>query len=171
MIRKLIIDASGLAGFAALIAGVYLRFGLSVAMMIGGGMALVAAILATKRGGAVLFDSLFRSDPGEGSIENPATPITWSSAEGPPESFSETVSPANAWKLSAVYSCINVLSSSIAQLPLVVLRKMNDTVTPATDHPAYWLLHNEPNYWQTSYKWRETKQAHVCGYGNGYACS
>lgn len=51
MIRKLIIDASGLAGFVALIAGVYLRFGLSVALMIGGGMALVAAILATKRGG------------------------------------------------------------------------------------------------------------------------
>lgn len=51
MIRKLIIDAGGLAGFAALLAGVYLRFGLSIALMIGGGLALVAAILATKRGG------------------------------------------------------------------------------------------------------------------------
>lgn len=117
----------------------------------------------------MLFDSIFRSDDtDEGSIENPSTPITWSSAEGPPEGFAGAVSPANAWKLSAVYSCIYVLSSSIAQLPLVVLRKVNDTVSPATDHPAYWLLHNEPNYWQTSYKWRETKQGHVCGYGNGY---
>ncbi|EOT1738168.1 hypothetical protein ACYJGC_005215 [Klebsiella pneumoniae] len=51
MIRNLIIDAGGLAGFAALVAGVYLRFGLAVALMIGGGLALAAAILATKRGG------------------------------------------------------------------------------------------------------------------------
>ncbi|EKT1335040.1 hypothetical protein ABWR82_004307 [Salmonella enterica subsp. enterica] len=51
MIRKLIIDAGGLAGFAALVAGVYLRFGLSVALMIGGVLALTAAVLATKRGG------------------------------------------------------------------------------------------------------------------------
>ncbi|ELP3920191.1 phage portal protein [Escherichia coli] len=119
----------------------------------------------------MLFDAIFRSDDNadDGNIENPSTPITWSSAESPPESFTGSVSPANAWKLSAVYSCIYVLASSIAQLPLVVLRKSaNDTVSIATDHPAYWLLHNEPNYWQTSYKWRETKQGHVCGYGNGY---
>ncbi|EDQ3870814.1 hypothetical protein QTA77_003606 [Salmonella enterica] len=51
MIRNLIIDAGGLAGFAALVAGVYLRFGLPVALIIGGVLALVAAILATKRGG------------------------------------------------------------------------------------------------------------------------
>ncbi|HHX9802612.1 TPA: hypothetical protein ACVTEY_000177 [Salmonella enterica subsp. enterica] len=52
MIRKLIIDVGGLAGFAALLAGVYLRFGLSITLMIGGLLALVAAILATKRGGS-----------------------------------------------------------------------------------------------------------------------
>lgn len=51
MIRNLIIDIGGLAGFAALVAGVYLRFGLPVALMIGGVLALVAAILATKQGG------------------------------------------------------------------------------------------------------------------------
>lgn len=51
MIRKFIIDAGGLAGFGAFIAGVYLHFGLPVALMVGGLLALVSAILATKQGG------------------------------------------------------------------------------------------------------------------------
>lgn len=114
----------------------------------------------------MLFDAIFRSD--DGSAESPETPLTWNSSELPPEAFSGQVSPANAWRLSAVYSCIYVLASSIAQLPLTVLRRSGEAVTPGRDHPAYWLLHNEPNYWQTSYKWRETKQGHICGYGNGY---
>ncbi|ELP3920190.1 hypothetical protein QUQ16_001123 [Escherichia coli] len=52
MIRKLIIDTCGLAGFGALVAGVFLRFGLSVSLMFGGAMVLIAAILAAKRGAA-----------------------------------------------------------------------------------------------------------------------
>ncbi|HIH5019789.1 TPA: phage portal protein [Klebsiella oxytoca] len=116
----------------------------------------------------MLFDAIFRSDSDSDNAENPEAPLTWNSSESPPEAFSSHVSPANSWRLSAVYSCIYVLASSIAQLPLTVLRRSGETVTPGTDHPAYWLLHNEPNYWQTSYKWRETKQGHICGYGNGY---
>lgn len=79
------------------------------------------------------------------------------------------VSPETAQKLTAVYACIYVLSSTLAQLPINVLRKVNGTIVPGTDHPAHYLLHDEPNMWQTSYKWRETKQAHTLGWGNGYS--
>lgn len=113
----------------------------------------------------MILDSLF----GTRSVENPDTPLTG-------QNLQEYLDPANAVKvnntnamtLGAVYSCIYVLSSSLAQLPMHVMRKQGDTIEPATDHPAYWLLHDEPNVWQTSYKWRETKQMHVLGWGNGY---
>ncbi|NWO11741.1 phage portal protein [Chromohalobacter salexigens] len=113
----------------------------------------------------MILDSLF----GARSVENPDTPLTG-------QNLQEYLDPANAVKvnntnamtLGAVYSCIYVLSSSLAQLPMHVMRKQGDKIEPATDHPAYWLLHDEPNVWQTSYKWRETKQMHVLGWGNGY---
>lgn len=79
------------------------------------------------------------------------------------------VSPETAQKLTAVYACIYVLSSTLAQLPINVLRKVDGRIVPGTDHPAHYLLHDEPNMWQTSYKWRETKQAHTLGWGNGYS--
>ncbi len=103
------------------------------------------------------------------SLENPNTPMN-------SQELTEylgavngiTVSPAMAQKLTAVYACIYVLSSTMAQLPLNVLRKVDGRIVPATDHPAHYLLHDEPNQWQTSYRWRETKQAHTLGWGNGF---
>lgn len=102
------------------------------------------------------------------SLENPAQPITGDDFDDI-ERGNISVNEINAQRLSAVYSCIYVLSSSIAQLPLAVLRKTDGKISPATDHPAYYILHDAPNVWQTSYKWRETKQNHVLGWGNGYS--
>ncbi|AKJ41547.1 phage portal protein [Pragia fontium] len=113
----------------------------------------------------MLLDALFRSEP----LENPKNPITAEMAEDSGiVSAGAVVNPTTAMRLSAVYSCIYVLSSSLAQLPLHVLRKHDGKVIPAKDHPAFYLVHDEPNDWQTSYKWRETKQAHVLRWGNGY---
>ncbi len=115
----------------------------------------------------MIFDTLFER---RSSIENPDVPLTgrnlqdWLHADG-----AASVNEQTAMRLTAVYACINVLSTALAQLPVLVLRKQGEKIQPATDHPAYYLLHDEPNFWQTSYKWRETKQAHVCGWGNGYS--
>ncbi|KXJ51889.1 MAG: phage portal protein [Neptuniibacter sp. Phe_28] len=102
------------------------------------------------------------------SLENPATPITGEDCDDIGGN-GLSVSPERAMKLSAVYSCIYVLASNISQLPLAVMRKSDGVTLPATDHPAYYLLHDSPNFWQTSYKWRETKQNHILGWGNGYS--
>lgn len=103
------------------------------------------------------------------SLENPSTPLN---AEELSEWLSERqgviVNPGTALKLAAVYSCIYLLSSSVAQLPLNVLRRTATGIEAGTDHAAHYLLHDEPNPWQTSYKWRETKQGHALGHGNGY---
>lgn len=116
----------------------------------------------------MILDSLF-SAPAQRSLEDPNTPLTGQNlAEYLDGDIGIQVDNQSAMTLSAVYACIYVLSSSVAQLPLHVMRKQGDQIAAAKDHPAYWLLHDEPNTWQTSYKWRETKQAHVLGWGNGY---
>ncbi|KLU14899.1 MULTISPECIES: phage portal protein [Xenorhabdus] len=113
----------------------------------------------------MLLDALFRSEP----LENPAMPLTAEAAEH--EGLFSTdayVSPETSMKLAAVYACIYVLSSSVAQMPLHVMRKTGQSVEMAHDHPVFYLVHDEPNNWQTSYKWRELKQRHILGWGNGY---
>lgn len=115
----------------------------------------------------MIFDSLFGGEAR--SLENPSVPLTGQNlqehlyGEG-----AEHVTPETAMRLTSVYAAIYVLSSSIAQLPAVVLRKQGREISLGSDHAAYHLLHDEPNNWQTSYKWRETKQGHVLGWGNGY---
>ncbi len=113
----------------------------------------------------MLLDALFRSK----SLENPSTPITGDAVDTDGLFRADVyVSPETAMKLAAVYSCIYVLSSSLAQMPLHVMRRHKGKVEPARDHPAFYLVHDEPNTWQTSYKWRELKQRHILGWGNGY---
>lgn len=114
----------------------------------------------------MIFDKLFSTR----SLENPAVPLSDESAYE--EIFgiqpTKSVSPDLAMKLSAVYACVYVLSSSVAQLPLHVKRKSGDKVETVKDHSAYYLLHDSPNAWQTSYKLREYAQSSVLLYGNAY---
>lgn len=77
------------------------------------------------------------------------------------------VTQESAMRLSAVYSCIHRLSSSIAQMPLHVLRKQNDTIEVGDDLSASLLISGEPNSWQTSYDWREMSQQVALSGGNG----
>lgn len=114
----------------------------------------------------MIFDRLFSTR----SLENPAVPLSAESAYE--EIFgmqpTKSVSPDLAMKLSAVYACVYVLSSSVAQLPLHVKCKSGDKVETVKNHPAYYLLHDSPNAWQTSYKLREYAQSSVLLYGNAY---
>ncbi|ELA6587506.1 phage portal protein [Vibrio alginolyticus] len=111
-----------------------------------------------------MLDLLFetRSNP-----EDPSVPLSeldaadWGGGSG--------VSVESAMGLSAVYSCIGVLGRSMGQLPLHVMRRdAKGVVSRATDHPVYYLLHDEPNPFQTSYDWRESGMVHVSGWGNHY---
>ncbi len=102
-----------------------------------------------------------RADP----LENPQNPLNFDELIDFVSSHS-SVSEETGLKLSAVYSCINVLSSNMAQLPLHVMRRTGDKVEKATDHPAYDLLHLEPNRLSSSYDWRESSQAITVAWGN-----
>ena len=88
----------------------------------------------------MLLDALFRSK----SLENPSTPITGDAVDTDGLFRADVyVSPETAMKLAAVYSCIYVLSSSLAQMPLHVMRRYKGKVEPARDHPAFYLFDKE----------------------------
>ncbi|ECP5785259.1 phage portal protein, partial [Salmonella enterica] len=65
----------------------------------------------------MLIDAIFRSN----SLENPAVPITVEAAENEGIFNCDViVNPRTAMKLAAVYACIYVISSNVAQMPLHV---------------------------------------------------
>lgn len=80
------------------------------------------------------------------------------------------VNERTSMQMTAVYSCVRILSEAIASLPLQ-LYKYTDTggKERAADHPLYFLLHDEPNSEMTSFIFRETLMTHLLLWGNAYA--
>ena len=77
------------------------------------------------------------------------------------------VTPDIAMREAAVYSCVRVLSESVAQLPLHIYRRRDGGGKDrAPEHPLYHVLHDQPNRSQTSFEFRETLMAHVALRGN-----
>ena len=80
------------------------------------------------------------------------------------------VNERTALQMTAVYSCVRILSEAVAGLPLHVYRyDENGSKVKALDHPLYRLLHDEPNPEMTSFNFRETLMGHLLLYGNAYA--
>lgn len=73
-------------------------------------------------------------------------------------------------QMTAVYSCVRILSEAVAGLPLH-LYQYNDSggKEKALDHPLYFLLHDEPNPEMSSFVFRETLMTHLLLWGNAYA--
>ena len=85
-------------------------------------------------------------------------------------SSGKAVTERSAMQMTAVYSCVRILSEAVAGLPLHVYR-YNDSggKEKAVDHPLYLLLHDEPNSEMTSFIFRETLMTHLLLWGNAYA--
>ena len=82
----------------------------------------------------------------------------------------KTVTERSAMQMTAVYSCVRILSEAIAGLPLHLYRyDKNGRKEKALDHPLYFLLHDEPNPEMTSFIFRETLMTHLLLWGNAYA--
>lgn len=79
-----------------------------------------------------------------------------------------SVTPSNALQIAAVFSCVRVLSESIAMLPLELRVRLARGSDKAVNHPLYLLLHDLPNPEMTSIELRMTLMGHVAGWGNAY---
>lgn len=85
-------------------------------------------------------------------------------------SSGKSVSQTSALSVTAVYSCVRILSEAIAGLPLHTYKyKGLNGKEKAVDHPLYLLLHDEPNPEMTSNATRETLMSHLLLWGNAYA--
>ena len=80
------------------------------------------------------------------------------------------VTERSAMQMTAVYSCVRILSEAIAELPLHVYKYTDSGgKEKAVDHPLYLLLHDEPNPEMSSFVFRETLMTHLLLWGNAYA--
>ncbi|MGN1110072.1 MAG: phage portal protein [Oscillospiraceae bacterium] len=80
------------------------------------------------------------------------------------------VTERSAMQMTAVYSCVRVLSEAVAGLPLHLYKyNQNGGKEKSIDHPLYFLLHDEPNPEMTSFVFRETLMTHLLLWGNAYA--
>ena len=82
----------------------------------------------------------------------------------------KTVTERSAMQMTAVYSCVRILSEAVAGLPLHLYKYTNSGgKAMALDHPLYRLLHDEPNPEMSSFVFRETLMTHLLLWGNAYA--
>ena len=82
----------------------------------------------------------------------------------------KAVTERSAMQMTAVYSCVRILSEAVAGLPLHLYRyKDAGGKEKALDHPLYHLLHDEPNPEMSSFVFRETLMTHLLLWGNAYA--
>ena len=80
------------------------------------------------------------------------------------------VTQQSAMRISAVYSCVRLISESIAGMPLFLYEELeNGRKRKATNHSLYRILHSEPNPEMTSFSFRETAMTHLLLWGNAYA--
>lgn len=101
------------------------------------------------------------------SLRNPPSWfINWTN--GGQTTAGTTVNAYSALSLTAVYDCVNIISDTMAMMPLVV----NKRLTPKgkeryPQSPIYKLLHDEPNTEQTSFQWRKLMFTHMLLWGVG----
>jgi phage portal protein BeeE len=70
-------------------------------------------------------------------------------------SSGKTVTERTALQTTAVYACVRLLAESVAGLPVHIYQyKDNGEQERVTNHPLYFLLHDEPNPEMTSFVFR-----------------
>ncbi len=81
-----------------------------------------------------------------------------------------SVTALTSLQVSAVYSCVGIISDSIAMLPLTLFRNLaNNSREKARDHSLYRVLSRRPNRWQTRFEWVRMMISHVLLRGNAYS--
>lgn len=80
----------------------------------------------------------------------------------------QTVNAYTALSLTAVYACVNLISDTMAQMPLNVNKRLSPRGNEKyPQSPIYTILHDSPNPEQTSFQWRKLMFTHMLLWGAG----
>ena len=94
----------------------------------------------------------------------------WSQLFGLQSSSGKSVTVDRAMKLSAVWACVRIISTSVAGLPLSVYRRMPDgSRQDARDVQVHDVIHTSPNEDMTACQNWKAMVASMLLWGNGYA--
>lgn len=83
-------------------------------------------------------------------------------------SAGQTVNRETALSVPAVWAAVNVLSSTIASLPLNLYQKDGENREKQSSSPIHQLIHSAPNRRWTSYRWRKHLMQSVLLDGRSY---
>ena len=107
------------------------------------------------------------------NVNDPTKPLTAASLlslfGGQPSTAGVMVNERRALGLSAVWACVNVVSSAIARMPLLVFRRTEEGRERASDHPLWPLLTLRPHRNTSAFYFRQSLVAARLLWGNGYA--
>jgi len=81
----------------------------------------------------------------------------------------ENVTEDNSRTYSAIWNATELISGTIAALPLNLMQQKGDTNRIATDRKLFRVMHSQWNPRVTAKRGRETQIAHTLLWGNGYA--
>lgn len=94
----------------------------------------------------------------------------WSNWFGWSSSSGKKVTEEKALALSAVWSCVRLISTSVASLPLNIYKRKEDGSRDiARDFSLYDLVHHSPNADMTAYQFWQAFVASMALHGQGYA--
>lgn len=87
---------------------------------------------------------------------------------GGPTNSGIVVNEERSLALTAVWACVDIISNTMASMPLHVNRRLSPKGKErAVDNPLYKLLHTSPNPEQTSFQWRKLTNVHRLLWGAG----
>lgn len=93
----------------------------------------------------------------------------WSAFLGVQSSSGKSVTVDKAMRLSAVWACVRIISTSVAGLPLSIYRRLPDGGREtARDFPLYDVVHNSPNEDMAAFHFWQAVVASMLLWGNAY---
>lgn len=105
------------------------------------------------------------------SLENPSTSLSDFIDYGDQKQTVAkiAVTPEKALSIGAYYSCLKVLSETMASMDLEVVEKIGKATRANTSHNNYWLLHAEPSPLYNRFEWVQAMIFWAASWGNGYS--
>jgi HK97 family phage portal protein len=106
---------------------------------------------------------------GAGGLSNPTEGVQVSGKDTNSTKSGVALTDEKAMALSAVWSCVRLITETVGSLPLGVFERTQDGRESAEAHYLHSLLRESPNALMTPLEFREALTMQVALWGNGYA--